>query len=62
MALCDDAVYDEAGQQRDDQGYDVVDAEQHHRAGHTRKVGFAVWQDPCEVACLSVAIRIDVHT
>ena len=28
-----------AGQQRDDQGYDVVDAEQHHRAGHTRKVG-----------------------
>ena len=62
MALGDDAVHDQSGQQRDGEGHGVVHAEQYDRAGHARQVGFAVRQDPCKVARLLVAFRIDIHT
>ena len=62
MALGDDAVHNQSGQQGDGEGHGVVHAEQYDRADHARQVGFAVWQNPLEIARLLVAFRIDIHT
>ena len=61
VAAGDDLVHDHTGDQRDDQRHRVIDDEQQHRAEHSWQVGFAVRQDPTEVAGLLVAVRIDIH-